>query len=111
MQILAFPCNSFGQQEPGSNTAIKDFARTRYGVTFPLFQKVEVLGPEAHPIFRFLQSELAEREPGASQLWQPKWNFSKWLVDRSGMPVQHYDSAFDAEQLERDIAALLLTAT
>lgn len=100
---MAFPCNSFGKQEPGSEQAIKDFAKVRYGVTFPLFQKVEVLGPDTHPIFKFLSDSLPVAE-GVKDLWQPKWNFSKWLVDKQGFPVKHYDSAFDADQLERDIA-------
>ena len=107
MQILAFPCDAFGKQEPGTSQAIKDFARVRYGVTFPLFQKVEVLGPDAHPIFKFLADNL----PTENTVWQPKWNFSKWLVNKMGMPIQHYDSAFDAAQLERDIAAALLQSS
>ena len=62
MQILAFPCNSFGQQEPDSNAGIKEFASKQYGITFPLFSKVEVNGPDAHPIFKFLNENLPKEE-------------------------------------------------
>ena len=62
MQILAFPCNSFGQQEPDSNAGIKEFASKQYGTTFPLFTKVEVNGPDAHPIFKFLNENLPKED-------------------------------------------------
>lgn len=109
-EVLAFPCNSFGQQEPDANAGIKEFASKQYGITFPLFAKVEVNGPNAHPIFKFLNDNVPNTD-GLQGIWQAKWNFSKWLVDKQGMPVKHYDSVFDADELERDIAAELLRST
>ena len=110
MQVLAFPCNSFGNQEPGDQASIKEFVRVHHGIEFPLFSKVEVNGPEAHPVFKFLKENLP-KTGGLADVWEAKWNFSKWLVNKQGMPVKHYDSNFDEAELEQDIAAeLLITA-
>ena len=84
--VLGFPCNQFGGQEPGTDTEIKCFCTLTYGVRFPLFGKVEVKGPAAHPLFQYLTS--ARRGVfGTSSI---KWNFTKFLVDRKGKVVERY---------------------
>ena len=78
--VLGFPCNQFGTQEPGSEAEIKTFCETRYGVTFPMFAKIDVNGPTRHPLYAFLTAQPTQPDgPGHIQ-----WNFAKFLVDRSG---------------------------
>jgi glutathione peroxidase len=78
--VLGFPCNQFGSQEPGTETAIKTFCETRYGVTFPMFAKIEVNGGNRHPLYAFLTEQPTQPDgPGDIQ-----WNFAKFLIDRSG---------------------------
>jgi glutathione peroxidase len=78
--VLGFPCNQFGGQEPGTEDEIKTFCETRYGVTFPMFAKIDVNGPKRHPLYAFLTAvQSAPDGPGDIQ-----WNFAKFLVDRSG---------------------------
>jgi glutathione peroxidase len=84
--VLGFPCNQFGSQEPGSRDTICAFVESRFGVTFPLFAKINVNGPEAHPLFQFLRSSRAGLF-GTSAI---KWNFTKFLVDRDGKVVARY---------------------
>lgn len=103
-QVLAFPCNQFGQQEPGGPGAIAEFQK-KYGVSFPVFGKVDVNGQNTAPVFRLLKSELgAKVEGGEADL---NWNFNKFLVDKNGHPVKRYWSNFDAAELERDVERLL----
>jgi glutathione peroxidase len=85
-QVLAFPCNQFGSQEPGTAAQIGSFCQENYGVSFPVFSKIDVNGPEAHPIFRFLK----ERKPGLFGTERIKWNFTKFLVDREGRVVERF---------------------
>jgi glutathione peroxidase len=82
-EILAFPANNFGQQEPGTNQEIKSFCFTKYSLTFPLFSKISVKGPDKHPLYRYLTEE--SPFPG-----KVEWNFQKYLVDRSGRVVARY---------------------
>ena len=82
-EILAFPANNFGQQEPGTNQEIKSFCFTKYSLTFPLFSKISVKGPDKHPLYRYLTEE--SPFPG-----EVEWNFQKYLVDRSGRVVARY---------------------
>jgi len=103
LEVLGFPCNQFGQQEPGTAEAIQSFCQTRFGVTFPLFEKVEVNGPNAHPLFKFL----TKAAPGLLGLEAIKWNFTKFLVDRSGKVVKRYASMTKPEDIAKDIQALL----
>jgi glutathione peroxidase len=84
--VLAFPCNQFGGQEPGDDQSIARFCATTYGTSFPVFAKVEVNGANAHPVFRYLKQ--AQRGLLGSQ--GIKWNFTKFLVDRSGTVVQRF---------------------
>jgi glutathione peroxidase len=83
-EILAFPANDFGQQEPGTNQEIKGFCYTRYSISFPLFSKISVVGKEKHPLYRYLTEHSAF--PG-----RVTWNFQKYLVDRSGNVIGKYD--------------------
>ncbi|BDA41472.1 Hydroperoxy fatty acid reductase [Coccomyxa sp. Obi] len=102
-EVLAFPCNQFGNQEPGDSQTIKEFAKNKYHVTFPLFKKVEVNGPHTHPIFKYLNIlNSAETEPNAAD-----WNFNKYLVGRDGYPIKHYASAFNEAELDADIEKAL----
>lgn len=101
--VLGFPSNQFGQQEPGSANEIQSFCETRFGVTFPLFEKIDVKGSTAHPLFKFL----TKAAPGIFGTEGIKWNFTKFLVDRSGKVVKRYPSTTKPEDIEKDIQALL----
>lgn len=101
--ILGFPCNQFGQQEPGTSSDIQSFCETRFGVTFPLFQKIDVNGANAHPLYTYLTKEA----PGLLGSEAIKWNFTKFLVDRNGNVVKRYASLAKPEDLEKDIQTLL----
>ena len=101
--VLGFPCNQFGRQEPGSEKEIQAFCEKNYGVTFPLFAKVNVNGPEAHPLFDYLK----QSAPGALGTEPIKWNFTKFLVDRNGMPVERFAPTTKPEGLEKQIERLL----
>ncbi len=104
--VLAFPCNQFGGQEPGSAEEIQVFCNRNYGVSFPVFAKIEVNGPHAHPLYRFLKAE----RPGLLGmlgLSGIKWNFTKFLVDREGLAVARFAPAVAPEQLSGAIENLL----
>jgi glutathione peroxidase len=101
--VLGFPCNQFGAQEPGAADEIARFCSTRYDVTFPLFEKIDVNGPGTHPLYQFLTS--ARR--GLLGTRGIKWNFTKFLVDRTGQVVDRFAPAAKPETLEHAIAALL----
>ena len=101
--VLGFPCNQFASQEPGSAEEIASFCRLTYDVTFPLMGKIDVNGPNAAPIYRHLKKEA----PGMLGSEAIKWNFTKFLVDRSGKVVKRYGPRTKPEELTRDIEALL----
>jgi len=101
--VLGFPCDQFGHQEPGTEAEIMEFCGTRYDVTFPMFAKIEVNGEGAHPLFQFLKS--ARR--GVLGTESIKWNFTKFLVDRSGQVVERFGSRDTPEAIEPDILPLL----
>jgi glutathione peroxidase len=101
--VLGFPCNQFGGQEPGSSTQIADFCTRNYHVSFPIFGKVEVNGPEAHPLFQYLRKEKA----GLLGTEAIKWNFTKFLVNRNGEPVARYAPATKPQDLKPTIEKLL----
>jgi glutathione peroxidase len=84
--VLGFPSNQFGNQEPGSNDEIAEFCETNYGVSFPMFARIDVNGADAHPLFGFLKSS----KPGALGTEMIKWNFTKFLLDRDGRVVARY---------------------
>jgi glutathione peroxidase len=89
VEVLGFPCNQFGAQEPGSADEIAEFCTLHYGVTFPIFAKIDVNGPQTHPLFKFLKSEQSGIL-GAIGLDGIKWNFTKFLVDREGSVVGRF---------------------
>ena len=101
--VLGFPCNQFGGQEPGTENEIKTFCETKFGVTFPLFSKIDVNGPNAHPIYEFLK----KAQPGFLGVKQIKWNFTKFLIDRNGRPIQRYAPHTAPAVIEKDIQAAL----
>lgn len=101
--VLGFPCNQFGAQEPGNAPDIAQFCERNYGVSFPLSEKVDVNGTGAHPLFRFLTAAL----PGVLGTQPIKWNFTKFLVGRNGVPFKRYAPTTTPADLERDIEALL----
>lgn len=100
--VLGFPCNQFGRQEPGSNSDIKRFAQSNYGVTFPLFAKVDVNGSEADPLFDWLKTQ-----KGGLLGNDIKWNFSKFLVDKEGRVVGRYASTTSPAAIIAEIEKLL----
>lgn len=103
LEILGFPCNQFGHQDPGSNDEISQFCELNYGVSFPMFQKIEVNGDNAHPLFKHLK----EQAPGLLGTQAIKWNFTKFLVDKNGKVVDRYAPTDTPEKIAKDIAKLL----
>ena len=100
--ILGFPCNQFRQQEPGDERSIQKFCQLKYNVTFPMFSKIDVNGKNAHPLYEFLTQSI----PGTFG-HNIKWNFTKFLIDRKGVPVKRYSSIKKPKNLETDIIELL----
>ena len=103
LTILGFPCNQFGAQEPGDAEEIASFCKLNYDVSFPLYAKIDVNGDNAAPIYRHLKREA----PGLLGSKSIKWNFTKFLVDRSGKVVKRYPPQAKPEDLTKDIEALL----
>jgi glutathione peroxidase len=101
--VLGFPCDQFGHQEPGSETEIKQFCSLRYDVTFPLFAKIDVNGAGAHPLYRWLKHE----QSGLLGTEAIKWNFTKFLIDRTGRVVKRYAPLDTPERVEKDVVDLL----
>lgn len=101
--ILGFPCNQFANQEPGSEKEISEGCLINYGVTFPMFSKIDVNGKNAHPIYKYLKSELKGGILGSSI----KWNFAKFLIDRNGNPYKRFSPTTVPEKLREDIEKLL----
>ena len=101
--VLGFPCNQFGGQEPGQADEIRTFCERNYGVSFPLFAKIEVNGPHEHPLYHHLK----RARPGALGTKAIKWNFTKFLVARDGRVLQRFAPAVKPEQLETPIEASL----
>ena len=106
LAVLGFPCNQFGGQEPGTNAEIQHFCRLNYGVTFPVMGKLEVNGPGADPLYVHLK----KTAPGVLGSEAIKWNFTKFLVDRSGKVIARYASATKPGELEQDIEKALAPA-
>ena len=102
-EVLGFPCDQFGHQEPGTESEIKSFCTLNYQLTFPLFAKVEVNGGNAHPLFRLLTSE----RPGLLGTEAIKWNFTKFLVGKDGAVLKRYAPTDTPEQITKDVAALV----
>jgi glutathione peroxidase len=102
-EVLGFPCNQFGKQEPGDATQIGSFCEKNYGVTFPMFDKIDVNGANAHPLYRYL----TEEAPGLLGLEGIKWNFTKFLVGRDGTVVKRYAPVTKPDAITDEIEKLL----
>jgi glutathione peroxidase len=104
LEILAFPCNNFGNQEPGYNEAILSYARSEKAATFPVMGKLECdNGEQTHPLYKFLKSSLSGGVLGSGL----KWNFAKFLCDAEGRPVKRYSPLYNPSSIEADILPLL----
>jgi glutathione peroxidase len=103
LRILGFPCNQFGFQEPGDAADIQQFCTRTYNVTFPIFAKIDVNGPYTHPLYAYLKAQ----QPGFLGSEAIKWNFTKFLVDHTGVVRRRYAPTDTPELIEPDIAALI----
>ena len=103
LEILAFPCNQFNQQEKADNKEIKQFCDLNFNIQFPLFAKIEVNGPDTHPLYQFLKDQV----PGFLGSKNIKWNFTKFLVTREGQVIDRYAPITKPEAIEADIKKLL----
>lgn len=101
--VLAFPCNQFGAQEPGTNTEIQEFATSTYDVTFPMFAKVEVNGDGAAPLYQHLRAE----QPGEGESADIAWNFTKFLIGRDGAVLKRYEPMTTPEEIADELAQYL----
>ncbi len=101
--VLGFPCDQFGHQEPGSEAEIQQFCSTKYNVSFPLFAKIKVNGPDTHPLYEFLKSE----KSGILGTEAIKWNFTKFLIDREGNVVKRYAPTTTPDKIAVDLEPLL----
>ena len=122
LQVLGFPCNQFGGQEPGTDADIQEFCSTSYSVTFPVFGKIDVNGPQADPLYGYLRSaapgdfgpdsgglyeHVRSSRPEALGTDEIKWNFTKFLVDRDGNVIRRYEPAVTPEEIRADLEGLL----
>jgi len=103
LEVIAFPCNQFGKQEKGSNSEIASFCDLNFNINFPLMEKVEVNGPNSHPLFSFLK----EQAPGIFGTKGIKWNFTKFLVNRDGTVIKRYSPKTKPEEIANDIKRML----
>ncbi|MCS7458609.1 glutathione peroxidase [Paenibacillus doosanensis] len=127
LEILGFPCNQFNDKEPENNALIQTYCDSRFGVTFELFEKIEVIGADAHPLFQYMTGQapfrgfdpqtsdgrwmrefLMEKYPGIYEGDGVKWNFSKFLIDRRGRVKSRYECTIEPADIEPDIRSLLL---
>ncbi len=123
LAVLGFPCNQFGGQEPGTNEEISNFCSVNYNVSFPLFQKIEVNGENAHPLYQYLREQapvdsnfdeasflyqhLSKNNPELLEGSTIKWNFTKFLIDQDGNVVKRYAPTVNPEEIAADIEKLL----
>eukprot|EP00884_Botryococcus_braunii_P008151 jgi/Botrbrau1/17337/Bobra.0015s0083.1 len=110
--IIAFPCNQFGGQAPGSSEEERQFAYRKFGFEFPIMDKIEVNGAGAHPLYRYMKAQQPVSLPSSSspppgELGRIEWNYVKFLVDRRGVPVKRFKPAFDPLDFESDVRLLL----
>ena len=122
LEILGFPCNQFGGQEPGTDAEIQEFCSTKYNVTFPVFSKIEVNGPNAAPLYTYLRAEapgdfgpqygflyehIAKTRPEAIGTDEIKWNFTKFLVGKDGKVIRRYEPPVTPDEIRKDLEELL----
>lgn len=103
LAVLGFPCNQFGSQDPGSDGEIAEFCQVNYGVSFPMMSKIDVNGPAAHPLYKWLAAEA----PGLLGSKSIKWNFTKFLVGKNGQVIKRYAPTDKPADLVKDIEAAL----
>jgi len=101
--VLGFPCNQFGGQEPGTDAEINDFCDINYSVTFPIFSKIEVNGPNAHPLFKLLKRD----KPGIFRTQSIKWNFTKFLINNNGKIVERFSPRVEPKYIKEQIERIL----
>ena len=101
--VLGFPCNQFGGQEPGSNQEISEFCEINYSVTFPIFSKIKVNGPDAHPLFKLLKQD----KPGIFRTQSIKWNFTKFLINNSGKIIERFSPRVEPKYIRKEIERVL----
>ena len=101
--VLGFPCNQFGGQEPGTDQEIGEFCDINYSVTFPIFSKIKVNGPEAHPLFKLLKSY----KPGIFRTQSIKWNFTKFLINKNGKIVERFSPRVEPKYIRKEIEKVL----
>jgi|TARA_Y100000996_G_scaffold322688_1_gene258746 Glutathione peroxidase len=101
--VLGFPCNQFGGQEPGTDQEIGEFCDINYSVTFPIFSKIKVNGPEAHPLFKILKSD----KPGIFRTQSIKWNFTKFLINSNGKIVERFSPRVEPRHIRKEIEKIL----
>ena len=101
--ILGFPCNQFGGQEPGTDQEIGEFCDINYSVTFPIFSKIKVNGPEAHPLFKLLKND----KPGIFRTQSIKWNFTKFLINKNGKIVERFSPRVEPKYIRKEIEKIL----
>ena len=103
LAVLGFPCNQFGSQDPGADSEIESFCQVNYGVSFPMMGKIDVNGPEAHPLYKWLSAEA----PGLLGSKSIKWNFTKFLVGKDGKVIRRYAPTDKPADLAKDVEAAL----
>jgi glutathione peroxidase len=103
VEVLAFPCNQFGKQEPGESSEIAEFCDLKFNVSFPIFEKIEVNGDNTHPLYEYLKKE----KPGLLGSQKIKWNFTKFLIDTNGEPIKRYAPQVKPKDMIKDIEDLL----
>ena len=102
-EVLAFPCNQFALQEPGTNEEIRNFCETKYAITFEIFNKIHVNGSKSDPLYKFLKNKM----PGVAGTSQIKWNFTKFLISKNGDVVKRFSPQTEANEIESSIIELL----
>ncbi|WP_322762770.1 glutathione peroxidase [Frankia sp. Cr2] len=122
LEILGFPCNQFGGQEPGTDAEIQEFCSTQFNVTFPIFHKIEVNGPDADPLFVYLRDQApGDFGPSAGRIYEHikatrpetigtdeiKWNFTKFLADRDGTVIRRYEPTITPQEIQDDLEKVL----
>ena len=101
--VLGFPCNQFGGQEPGTNSEINNFCEINYSITFPIFSKIKVNGPDSHPLFKLLKND----KPGIFRTESIKWNFTKFLVNSSGKIIDRFSPRVEPKYIRSEIERIL----
>lgn len=101
--VLGFPCNQFGGQEPGTNSEINNFCEINYSVTFPIFSKIKVNGPDSHPLFKLLKND----KPGIFRTESIKWNFTKFLINSSGKIIDRFSPRVEPKYIRSEIERIL----